>query len=225
VFPWERPVGEPDENPRVRLVSATPRAEETILYCARVSSDQTNTDTGLLGYLVRNGHWSPFEMAHMVLEVRTSRAIAAQILRHRSFSFQEFSQRYAVAPGTVKYSARRQAERNRQSSVDDLTPDVKGIFDVLQTDVEDHCRRAYETALELGVSREQARFLLPLATETVLYMAGSLRSWIHYLAMRTDSHTQQEHRELALEAAGIFAEQFPTIWAAVRPAFDDMRSY
>lgn len=208
-----RPVSEPDEKRPgdVRLISVTPDAEATILYCARVSSNQENTDTNLLRYLIRNGHWSPFEMAHMVVEIVTSRAIAAQILRHRSFSFQEFSQRYAVAPGTVKYHARRQAEKNRQSSIDDLPEHIKNMFDVLQTDVEAKCRKAYDTALGLGVSREQARFLLPLSTETKLYMAGTVRSWIHYLQQRCDEHTQLEHRELALQVAGIFAEQFPTI--------------
>src|SRR5436190_524241 len=128
----------------VTLVSMTPSAEETILRCARVSSpDPDNKDTGLLRYLINHKHWSPFELAHMVVEINTSRAIAQQILRHRSFSFQEFSQRYAEAGGTVKYDARRQADKNRQSSVDDLSEGVRGTFALMQADVEQYCRHRY----------------------------------------------------------------------------------
>lgn len=224
--PGARPVSEPDEKRpgNVRIVSVTPDAERTILFCARVSSNQDNTDVRLLEYLVRNGHWSPFEMAHMVLEISTSRAIAAQILRHRSFSFQEFSQRYAVAGGTVKYGARRQGVTNRQSSTDDLGAMDAAWFDSAQAYIEKESRDLYTEALSRGIAKECARFLLPLATETKLYVAGTLRSWIHYLEQRCDPHTQQEHREIALEARGIFEDLFPTISRALWP-FDDMRSY
>lgn len=209
----------PPDGKAVHLVSVTPDAEKTILYCARVSSDQENTDTGLLRYLIRNKHWSPFELAHMVLEIRTSRAIAQQILRHRSFSFQEFSQRYAEVTNYVVYLGRTQAEKNRQSSVDDLDQETQEWWITQQQLVADITFTAYKQALDRGIAKECARFVLPLSTETKLYMSGSVRSWIHYLEQRCDEHTQLEHRELAQAACGIFVEQFPTIaealgWAA-----------
>lgn len=200
---------------RVQLISVTPSAESNILFCARVSSDQTNDSTGLLKYLIKNKHWSPFEMAHMVLEVRTSRAIAQQILRHRSFSFQEFSQRYATAPGPLLYQGRRKGSSNRQSSIDDLPDEVQQEWITIQRVLYAHTSRAYKRALDLGIATECARFVLPQATETKLYMAGSVRSWIHYLEQRTDEHTQWEHRELALEAREIFIEHFPIISEAL----------
>jgi thymidylate synthase (FAD) len=193
----------------VKLVSVTTDAEDLILYCARVSSNQENTDTGLLRYLIRNKHWSPFELAHMVLEIRTSRAIAQQILRHRSFSFQEFSQRYAEAPGPIVYLGRRKGSTNRQSSVDDLTDDEQTRWIHLQMDAYKAAAAAYKAALELGIANECARFVLPLATETKLYVSGSVRSWIHWIQLRTDEHTQFEHRELANCAKDIFCTQFP----------------
>ncbi len=208
----------PEISP-VQYVSATPNAERTILYIARVSSDQENEDTRLINYLIRNGHWSPFEHASMTLEITTSRAIAVQILRHRSFTFQEFSQRYASPTGTVKYEARRQSVKNRQSSTDDLPEIVKKNFREAQLMVEQTCFAAYNRAIEMGVSKEQARFLLPLATQTEIYMTGTLRSWIHYLGDgpggRTNEHTQQEHRDLALEAQDIFCDRFPIIAEAL----------
>lgn len=180
-----------------------------ILYCARVSSDQSNEKTGLLKYLIENKHWSPFEMAHAVFEINTSRAIAAQILRHRSFSFQEFSQRYAQAEGTEKYKGRRQGKVNRQSSIDDLSPNDITWFDDAQFSVERFSYDLYQLALDRGISKEQARFLLPLSTKTKLYMAGSIRSWIHYFDLRCDEHTQLEHRQLALNMREILSNHLP----------------
>lgn len=217
--PEARPVSEPDDKSSghlTKLVSVTPDAEKTILYCARVSSDQSNEDDKLIGYLIRNNHWSPFELASMTVEINTSRAIAPQILRHRSFSFQEFSQRYAVAGGTVKYRARRQAVKNRQSSTDDLPAVDQHWFLQAQAYIEKEATRLYREALEREIAKESARFLLPAATETKLYMSGTVRSWIHYLQLRTDEHTQQEHREIALEIRDrIFYWQFPVISMAL----------
>lgn len=183
----------------VRIISLTPDAEAHILYCARVSSNQENTDTGLIKYLIRNHHWSPFEMANAVFEIETSRAIAQQILRHRSFSFQEFSLRYAEAVEFETYKARRQATSNRQSSIDDLNSGDILWFADAQREVQDFCRAKYFDALDLGVAKEQARFLLPLSTSTKLYMNGTIRSWIHYCAERTSPHAQEEHRMIALD--------------------------
>jgi thymidylate synthase (FAD) len=197
------------------LVSITPDPEEMILYCARVSSDQTNTNTGLIKYLIKNNHWSPFEMAHAVFEIKCSRAIAQQILRHRSFSFQEFSQRYSKVEGFDRFRARKQAEKNRQSSEDTLNEFKINLFYDLQADVQRDCMKAYEEALEAGIAKEQARFLLPASVLTKLYMAGSIRSWIHYFDIRCDEHTQLEHRVIALEIRKELAPYVPTIAEAL----------
>lgn len=200
----------------VSLVSTTPNAEKHILFCARVSSNQENGDPGLLGYLIRNRHWSPFEMAHMVLEIRTSRAIAQQILRHRSFSFQEFSQRYAEAQTYIIYGARVKNEGgNRQGSTEIDDPELAAWWARAQMIVGKKAFETYHDALSRGIAPEVARFVLPLSTETTLYMSGSLRSWIHYLEQRIDPHTQREHRELALAAQQLFIEQFPVISEAL----------
>lgn len=199
----------------VQVISVTPDAEKHILFCARISSNQENQDSGLLRYLIRNQHWSPFELAHMVLEIRTSRAIAQQILRHRSFTFQEFSQRYAAATSYIVYAGRRKGSKNRQSSIDDLPEDLQEWWVRTQKRVADFAFDLYKEAQERGVALECARFLLPLSTETRLYMSGSLRSWIHYLEQRTDEHTQWEHRELALAAKQLFIEEFPVIAEAL----------
>jgi thymidylate synthase (FAD) len=199
----------------VKLISASPAAERGILYIARVSSDQENEDTKLLGYLIRNQHWSPFEHAHMTLEIVTSRAIATQIIRHRSFTFQEFSQRYSIPPNAVIYKGRRQAEKNRQSSVDDLSDEIQNWWLDAQAEVARYTQEVYEYARGVGIAKECARFVLPLSTETKLYMTGSLRSWIHYFALRCDEYTQLEHRELAFEAREIFIELFPIISKAL----------
>lgn len=203
-----------------KLVVVTPDAEKLILYIARVSSDQTRTETGLINYLIRNGHWSPFEMANMVIEVNTTRAISAQICRHRSFSFQEFSQRYAKVGSVTIHVGRKQSNKNRQSSVDELDDISQKRWIELQCDGFGRAMRDYEEALELGVAKEQARFLLPMASDTKIYMNGTLRSWIHYLddknpGSRTQEHTQQEHRDIAIQIKEIFMEQLPIISEAL----------
>jgi thymidylate synthase (FAD) len=188
-------------------------AEPLIVYIARVSnpSNQANmlTGTKLISYLIENRHWSPFEMVHMTVEIKTSRAIAQQILRHRSFSFQEFSQRYAVATENEIYPARRQDVKNRQNSIDDMDDATKFWFDAAQGAVDKVSSEYYKEALAKGIAKEQARFLLPLSTSTTLYMSGSVRSWIHYIQLRADVATQLEHREIAEGVKAIFAEQFP----------------
>lgn len=199
----------------VRVVSFTSNAEELILYIARVSSNQENTDTGLLRYLIRNQHWSPFEHAMLTLEIVTSRAIATQILRHRSFTFQEFSQRYANATRIIQYPGRKQSETNRQSSTSDLDEETQKWWRDLQHRRTSESITDYNTALNRGVAKELARFILPLATETKLYMSGTLRSWIHYITQRTDEHTQLEHRVLAEEAQEHFVDLFPVISEAL----------
>lgn len=183
----------------VSLETMTPDPVGLILKCARVSSDQSNTTTGLIGYMVRHGHWSPFEMAHAVFEITTSRAIAQQILRHWSFAFQEFSQRYAdpTEIGFETYPARRQSEKNRQSSIDDLPDDIKAWFSDAQKAVQGISTNYYTSAIEKGIAKEQARFLLPVAVSTKMYMAGSIRSWIHYCKLRCQDDVQLEHREIA----------------------------
>lgn len=194
-------------------------AEELIAYTARVSNpaNQMNTETAprLLAYLIRHKHWSPFEMAHMTVEIKTSRAIAAQILRHRSFSFQEFSQRYAAVTDFVTYEARRQDVKNKQNSIDDLSAEDKEWFRQALHKNQLRAQGIYEIALEKGIAKECARFLLPLNTETTLYMCGSVRSWIHYLELRTSPSTQLEHREIALAIKREFETQFPNIAAAL----------
>jgi thymidylate synthase (FAD) len=202
---------------QVRLISATPDAEQTIAYCARVSSPKQDNDewAPLLAYCIRNHHWSIFEMANMVVEITTSRAIAQQILRHRSFSFQEFSQRYAAASDFYVYEARRQDSKNRQNSIDDLSQEDRLWFSTIQIDHGKTGFALYQEALERGIAKECARFLLPLSTETKLYMNGTLRSWIHYLQLRTTPGTQLEHLEIAEEIKIVFAEQFPAIAEAL----------
>jgi thymidylate synthase (FAD) len=168
--------------------------------------------------MIREGHWSPFEMANMVLEIETSRAISAQILRHRSFSFQEFSQRYAEVPElAIKvYDPRRQDTENRQHSIDDLSKEDKNWFSQVQLDLAAESWKVYQEALDRGIAKESARFLLPLNSMTRLYMNGTIRSWIHYLSLRTPEHgTQKEHSDLVAEAKDIFVAQFPTISEAL----------
>jgi len=182
---------------------------------ARVSSDQSNDSVGLIKYLIRHKHWSPFELAHATFEINTSRTIAHQILRHRSFSFQEFSQRYASPNQTVKYNARNQAESNRQSSAENVDAETQQWWRKVQEDIEALAFTSYGMALEKGIARECARFILPEATETKMYMAGSIRSWIHYFELRCDEHTQLEHRRLAMAMRALLAEHLPTIKEAL----------
>lgn len=191
--------------------------ERMIVYCARVSNpmNQMNseTDARLIQYLIKNQHWSPFEMVDMCVEIETSRAISQQILRHRSFSFQEFSQRYAGAAGMgfQVTEARAQASKNRQSSTEKIVGEDQIWWQQRQEEVWAYAVQQYQTALAKGIAKEQARMLLPLGTTTRLYMKGSVRSWIHYLQLRLSSHTQQEHREVAQAIELIFQSLYPTI--------------
>lgn len=198
---------------QTKLISVTPDAERTILYCARVSNpkNQDSENTKLLDYCIKHAHWSVFEMADMLVEIETSRAIATQILRHRSFVFQEFSQRYAEVQTMEFYEARRQDTKNRQNSVDDMSDEDKEWFKNSQESVYVNSFSLYQEALERGIAKEQARFLLPLATTTKLYMKGNLRSWITYLDLRCGNGTQLEHQEIASSIKKIFCEQFPII--------------
>lgn len=198
----------------VELIVATPDAERIMAYCARVSSNfQDNPEYAtLFHYCVENGHWSVFEQATMTVEIETSRAIAAQLLRHRSFTFQEFSQRYQVVPDSYHLvPARAQDPKNRQASHDTLDEDTKKWFENTQIHLFEYSRALYETALAKGIAKECARNLLPLATSTRLYMTGSARSWMHYLKTRLDKSTQKEHRDIAEGIFECFKESFPVL--------------
>ena len=195
-------------------------AEDLIVYAARVSSpkNQLNTETAprLIRYLVSHAHWSPFELAHLTVEVETSRAIAAQLLRHRSMSFQEFSLRYSEATlGFEVCEARGKVGSNRQGSADNLPEDVKAWWREAQSDIHEMAQAVYDGAIGYGIAPEVARFLLPLSTTTRLYVAGSVRSWIHYLEQRVSPHAQQEHREMAQAIKAIFDTHFPHIAQAL----------
>ena len=208
----------------VKLIHCTPDAEKLIVKMARVSNpqNQENWDTGskLLGYLIKHKHWSPFEMASMCVEIQTERDIAAQILRHRSFSFQEFSQRYAkTVPAECPYM-RMQDNKNRQNSLDELDEDMQAHWANKTARVIMDSYKIYEEMLSEGVAKETARRILPLCTPTTMYMHGSLRSWLHYIQVRTDPGTQEEHRDIALQCKNIFSQSFPVIAEA---AFDEMR--
>lgn len=192
-------------------------AEEFISYCARVSNptNQLNTETAprLLAYCIRNGHWSIFETVSMTVEIETSRAIAAQILRHRSFTFQEFSQRYSEALDLEPIELRSQDMKNRQGS-GNLITDQR--LNKMASDQAKEALKAYRELLINGVSRETARMVLPLCVSTRMYMTGSARSWIHYLDQRCSPGTQAEHREVANKIRDIFDDQFPSISAALK---------
>jgi len=212
---------------QVRLISVTAplikvedqllSSEGLIAYCARVSSPHQETldYEKLLAYCITHRHWSVFEMVDMSVEIVTSRAISPQILRHKSFQFQEFSQRYAIAQEIERYQPRRQDSKNRQNSLDDLDASTKKWFDEAQERIARVTLEQYNIALEKGIAKECARVLLPLGTRTKLYMKGSVRSWIHYLEVRTDKSTQQEHREIAIAIKKIFIAQFPFTAAAL----------
>jgi len=196
-------------------------AQEIIMYCARVSnpSNQDSTNTGLIKYCIKNRHWSIFEMANMILEINTTRAISPQILRHRSFSFQEFSQRYAAVDGLGLAiplpNLRTQDEKNRQASNDDLPEDTKRT---LQADIDclyEHASDVYHALLERGIAKECAREVLPIGTPTKLYMNGTLRSWITYISLREKNGTQPEHQMIALSCKQIFCRHNPIIGAAL----------
>jgi thymidylate synthase (FAD) len=206
----------------VKLVSVTPDAEKTMAYVARVSNpnNQENPNYAkLLGYCIKHNHWSVFEQSFMTLEIETTRGLAAQILRHRSFTYQEFSQRYAdsslLSEKIELPELRRQDTKNRQNSIDDIDPFVKQEFEIKMRKHFDEAMVLYQSMLDMGIAKECARFVLPLATPTRLYMSGSCRSWIHYITLRSANGTQKEHMEIAEQCKKIFAEQFPTVAEAL----------
>jgi thymidylate synthase (FAD) len=209
-------------KPEIKLVSVTPDAEKHMGYVARVSNPKNQDNdkfAGLLKYCIKHGHWSVFEQAFMTVEINTTRGLAAQILRHRSFTFQEFSQRYADASMLDDIipipELRRQDTKNRQNSIDDL--DVKLVRDY-RIGIQKHFDNAmwlYKDMLDNGVAKECARFVLPLATPTRLYMTGSVRSWIHYIDLRSAHGTQKEHMDIAEGVRCIFGCQFPTVAEAL----------
>ena len=206
----------------VKLISVTPDAENTMAYIARVSNpnNQENPNyAGLLRYCIQHEHWSVFEQATMTLEIGTNRGIAAQILRHRSFTFQEFSQRYAdanlLAADIPVPELRRQDTKNRQNSIDDLDPELVKAFQSRIRMLFSEASELYTDMVEAGIAKECARFALPLAVPTRLYMTGSCRSWIHYIALRSAHGTQKEHMEIAEACKEIFKVQFPTVAKAL----------
>ena len=205
-----------------KLISVTPDAEKHMAYCARVSNpaNQENEKfSGLLKYCVKHQHWSIFEQAYMTLELTTTRGIAAQVLRHRSFTYQEFSQRYAdsslLGEKIPLPELRRQDEKNRQNSIDDLDPFEVQTLELQMQTLFDSSMALYQQMLGRGVAKECARFVLPLAVPTKIYMTGSVRSWIHYIDLRSANGTQKEHMDLALSAKEIFIEQFPAVAEAM----------
>jgi thymidylate synthase (FAD) len=204
-------VTEMTENMAQDLPSELHNPEGLMAYAARVSSEnQTNPDyEKLLKYCITHKHWSVFETVDMTVEITTSRAIAQQILRHKSFTFQEFSQRYSTVTSFETYEARRQDLKNRQNSIDDLPVDVQQWFKEAQADVQVCAENRYQQALKLNIAKELARFLLPSSTTTKLYMKGSVRSWVHYIEVRTDPSTQKEHRDVALQIKEQFKTLFP----------------
>jgi thymidylate synthase (FAD) len=201
----------------VKLVSVTPDAEQTMAYVARVSNpnNQENPNYAkLLGYCIKHNHWSVFEQSFMTLEIETTRGLAAQILRHRSFTYQEFSQRYAdstLLSETIPLpELRRQDTKNRQNSIDDIDPFMVQKYQMLMQQHFNAGMELYQKMLAEGIAKECARFVLPLATPTRLYMSGSCRSWIHYITLRSANGTQKEHMDIAEACKKIFMEQFPT---------------
>lgn len=205
-------------EPGILINGEKPTAEGLIAYCARVSSPyQENPNYAkLLKFCIREGHWSVFEQADMCVEIVTTRAIAPQLLRHKSFVWQEFSLRYSEALAYEAYGARRQDTKNRQNSLDDLSAEDKEWFLETQEDVWSHNKSKYDEAISRGIAKECARSLLPLNTVTKLYMKGSVRSWIHYFAVRCANATQKEHRDIAIAIRdNIFAEHFPLIYSVI----------
>ena len=206
----------------VKLISVTPDAEKTMAYVARVSNPKNQDNdkfAGLLSYCIKHGHWSVFEQAYMTLEINTTRGLAAQILRHRSFTYQEFSQRYADANLLSEKiplpKLRRQDTKNRQNSTDDVDPYIVQKYDIL---MEEHFKSSmdlYNKMLEDGIAKECARFVLPLSTPTRIYMTGSCRSWVHYIHLRSAHGTQKEHMDIANACKEVFIEQFPAVSEAL----------
>ena len=206
---------------KVQLITLTPDAEKNMAFVARVSNpnNQGNENfSGLLKYCIKHQHWSVFEQAHMTLEIETTRAIAAQILRHRSFTFQEFSQRYAQSNelGEIDLpELRRQDSKNRQNSIDDLDVNVVDKLNRQMITLFSSAQSLYNQMIEEGVAKECARMVLPLCTPTRIYMTGSVRSWIHYIGLRSAHGTQKEHMEIAESCKDIFKEQFPVVSEAL----------
>lgn len=199
-----------------KLIWITPEAEKVIMYCARVSSDhQDSSDTRLLKYCINHGHWSVFEQACMCVEIETTRDISAQIIRHRSFSFQEFSQRYAKAQSIEIPKARRQDKKNRQNSIDNITDRDQHWFITRFSDLVSEIQEFYTDCLDKDIAKECARKILPMNTHTKIYMTGTIRSFIHYLALRDDKATQLEHRQIAVKISNILAKECPIIYNAV----------
>jgi thymidylate synthase (FAD) len=201
----------------VSLIWVTPNAERVLAYMARVSNpeNQNNDETAskLIKYLIRNKHWSPFEMVNVCMQIETTRDIARQILRHRSFSFQEFSQRYAVADGYEYSEARAQDNKNRQNSLPIVDKNQQEWWRMMQDRVLKEARHCYETALENGIAKEVARKVLPEGlTTSRMYMNGTLRSWIHYCDIRCDAATQKEHRDIADKCKAVLLSQFPSVF-------------
>ena len=206
----------------VKLISVSPDAEKHMAYCARVSNPNNQENekyAGLLRYCIKHQHWSIFELAFMTLEINTTRGLAAQILRHRSFTYQEFSQRYAdsslLGDSIPLPQLRKQDEKNRQNSTDDLDPILTQELEVKMMNYFRDGMKLYKEMLGAKVAKECARFVLPLATPTRLYMSGSVRSWIHYIELRSGHGTQKEHMDIANACKKIFTEQFPTVAEAM----------
>lgn len=206
----------------VKLISITPDAEKIMAYCAKVSNPKgqdSDNYSRLLKYCIDHQHWSIFEMAFLTLQIETNRGIAAQILRHRSFTFQEFSQRYAdttlLAEEIPLFELRRQDNKNRQNSIDDIGDEMKSKWGMKIREHFAKSKSLYDGMIADGVAKECARFILPLATPTRLYVSGSIRSWIHYIELRSGSGTQKEHMIIANQCKQIFTEQFPIISEAL----------
>ena len=206
----------------IKLVSVTPDAEQHMAYVARVSNPKNQDNdkfAGLLKYCIQHGHWSVFEQAFMTVEINTTRGLAAQILRHRSFTFQEFSQRYAdsslIEEKIPVPELRRQDKKNRQNSTDDVDPHLRQHYEIEMQKIFDRSMELYKQMLAAGVAKECARFVLPLATPTRIYMTGSVRSWAHYISLRSGHGTQKEHMDIANACKAIFCEQFPVVSEAL----------
>ena len=206
-----------------KLVSITPKAEETIAYIARVSNPKNQDNDqyeGLLKYMIEHSHWSPFEQAYMTIEIQTSLAIATQILRHRSFTYQQFSQRYdeknLINESIDLPDLRRQDTKNRQNSIDDISEDVKAHFNLRIRKHFDESTQLYNDLLDQGVAKESARFVLPQATTTRMYMTGTIRSWMHYIDLRSGHGTQKEHMDIANQIKDIFKENMPVIASTMK---------
>ena len=206
----------------VKFVSITPDAEKTMAYIARVSNSKNQDNekfAGLLKYCIKHNHWSVFEQSSMTLEIETTRGLAAQILRHRSFTYQEFSQRYAdsslLGDSIPLPALRRQDDKNRQNSIDDIDPKERQHYEIEMQKHFDAGMKLYKKMLDSGIAKECARFVLPLATPTRLYMTGSCRSWVHYINLRSAHGTQKEHMDIAKECRDVFVKQFPSVSEAL----------